>query len=416
MRIGRTIPPAASPLGLADFWNGLRGLAGADAAVERLCRDMQSFFGVEFCFFVSSGKTALTIILQALHALRPDRDEVLIPAFTCYSVPSAVSRAGLRIRLCDVSPDTLDYDEGGLSQAASINGWDDGTRSSNGRKNRSNRLLAVVAVHPFGMPADLKRIQVAASRSRAFVIEDAAQAMGTRTQAGMVGAQGDVGFFSLGRGKSLSCVEGGVIITRDRNIASRITEKMAGLARHGALAQAVVVAKAVAILGMQHPTCFWIPKLIPFLKIGDTIFEPDFPLSPLSGFQAGLGRHWKEKLADFSAMRRQASAYWYQHVQRKEIHLFRRSGEDVPSFIRFPVRVDDAELWSKILQASNRLGLGIMVTYPNAICDVAAIWGRQTSSGFSGARRLARSLLTLPVHPYLTQQDMRRIDGTLHAV
>jgi dTDP-4-amino-4,6-dideoxygalactose transaminase len=403
-------------MGLADFWNGLRGLAGADDAVERLYRDMQSFFGVEFCFFVSSGKAALTLILQALHALRPDRDEVLIPAFTCYSVPSAVLRAGLRIRLCDVSPDTLDYDEGGLSQVSSIDGWDDETRNSNGRDNRSSRLLAVVAVHPFGMPADLKRVQVAASRSRAFVIEDAAQAMGTRTQAGMVGAQGDVGFFSLGRGKSLSCVEGGIIITRDRDIASRITERMAGLERYGAWAQAVVVAKALAMLGMQHPTCFWIPKLIPFLKIGDTFFEPDFPLRLLSGFQAGLGRHWKEKLVDFSGMRRRASAYWYQHVQRKEIHLFRRSDGDIPSFLRFPIRVDDADLWSNILQASNRLGLGIMLTYPNAICDVAEIRGRLTFSGFPGARRLARSLLTLPVHPYLTQQDMRLINGTLHAV
>jgi dTDP-4-amino-4,6-dideoxygalactose transaminase len=403
-------------LRLADFGNGLRGLADADAAVERLRRDMLSFFGVEFCFFVSSGKTALTLILQALHSLRPERDEVLIPAFSCYSVPSAVLRAGLRIRLCDVNPDTLDYDERDLSQVDSINGWDDGTRSSNGRGNRSSRLLAVVAVHPFGMPADLTRVQAATSQSRAFVIEDAAQAMGARTAAGMVGAQADVGFFSLGRGKSLSCVEGGVIVTRDRNIASKITERMAGLGRNGAWAQAVVVAKAIALLGMQHPTCFWIPKLIPFLKIGDTLFEPDFPLSLLSGFQAGLGRHWNEKLADFSAMRRRASAYWYQRVQRKELHLFRKTGEGVPSFLRFPVRVDDAELYSKILQESDRLGLGIMITYPKAICDVEEIWGCRDSSGFSGARRLARSLLTLPVHPYLTQQDMRRIDGTLHAL
>ena len=44
---------------------------------------------------------------MALHARRPERDEVIVPAYTSYSVPAAIIRAGLKVRLCDIEADTL---------------------------------------------------------------------------------------------------------------------------------------------------------------------------------------------------------------------------------------------------------------------------------------------------------------------
>src|SRR5204862_4995012 len=115
MHIGRTLPPAATPIGIREIISGVCGIFRGQRELDRFESELKEHFGVKHCFLVSSGKAALTLILLALKELSLDRDEVLIPAFTCYSVPSSVVRAGLRIRLCDLRPDSLDFDFDQLS-------------------------------------------------------------------------------------------------------------------------------------------------------------------------------------------------------------------------------------------------------------------------------------------------------------
>src|SRR6266850_4621412 len=110
MRIGRTLPPAATPIGVRAIVSGVCGIFRGRRELDRFRSELKEYFGVKHCFLVSSGKAAFTLILLALKELFPHRDDVLIPAFTCYSVPSSVVRAGLRIRLCDLRPDSLDLD------------------------------------------------------------------------------------------------------------------------------------------------------------------------------------------------------------------------------------------------------------------------------------------------------------------
>src|SRR6185295_5908966 len=99
MRIGRTLPPAAAPIGIGAVVSGFAGILTGTRRLDRFHRELKDYFGVKHCFLVSSGQAAFTLILLALKELSPGRDEVLIPAFTCYSVPAAIVRAGLRIRL-----------------------------------------------------------------------------------------------------------------------------------------------------------------------------------------------------------------------------------------------------------------------------------------------------------------------------
>ena len=109
MRIGRTIPPAAAPIYVRDIISGLTGLIRGQNELNRFKSELKDYFSAKHCFLLSSGKAALTIILQALHDANPDKEEVLIPAFICYSVPSAIVRAGLKVKLCDSDPETLDF-------------------------------------------------------------------------------------------------------------------------------------------------------------------------------------------------------------------------------------------------------------------------------------------------------------------
>ena len=102
MRIRRTLSPTAAPLRPADLWRGLKGFFAGEKYLRRLKEEITGYFGVRHAWFTSSGKAALYVILRALRSLEPDRTEVLIPAYTCFSVPSAIVRAGLEVALCDI--------------------------------------------------------------------------------------------------------------------------------------------------------------------------------------------------------------------------------------------------------------------------------------------------------------------------
>jgi perosamine synthetase len=236
--------------------------------MDRFAGELEEFFGVEHCFLTSSGKAALTVILEALKELRPGRDRVLIPAFTCYSVPSAIVRAGLEVSLCDVDPATLDFDFHELKGKLS-----------------DPRLLCVIPVHLFGIPADVDRVRGMLEDPEVFIVEDAAQAMGGEHGGRKLGTLGDVGFFSLGRGKALSTVEGGVIMTKRDDLGRILAKKVEALAPYRTLEMITLVFYALALMLLTRPSLFWLPKGLPFLRLGETIYDPEFRMRRMSGFR-----------------------------------------------------------------------------------------------------------------------------------
>ena len=117
MKIQRTIPPTATPIGLPDYLHGLQGLFLKTGNIDGLEEEIKEYFGVKHVFLISSGKAALFLILKALSSISPNKRKVLIPAYTCFSVPSAIIKAGLKISICDIDPLTLDLDSTLLREA-----------------------------------------------------------------------------------------------------------------------------------------------------------------------------------------------------------------------------------------------------------------------------------------------------------
>src|SRR5205807_500594 len=114
----RRLPPAGGPISYRAIFSSMRqsvkaaitdhsryqsGCALCDALSQRLTVGI----GPQHWVLTNSGRSALSLILMALRARRPQCNEVVIPAYTSYSVPAAVVRAGLRVRLCDIEPQTL---------------------------------------------------------------------------------------------------------------------------------------------------------------------------------------------------------------------------------------------------------------------------------------------------------------------
>ncbi len=190
MKVARiTVPPTAGlPLKFSDLkpW----GDANLDDALA-------AWLGVPEVLLACSGTSALMIALRTLKKMSPARTEVIVPAYTCPLVAMAVSQCGLQIRLCDMARDALDFDHDIL------------------RSMVSERTLAIVPTHLGGRVAEVDIAVQCARPFGAYVIEDAAQALGARINGESVGLQGDIGLFSMAVGKGLTTYEGGALIARD---------------------------------------------------------------------------------------------------------------------------------------------------------------------------------------------------------
>jgi len=403
MRIGRTLPPAAAPISKLSFLRGFQGIRRGQHEIESFRADLKDFFKVEHCFLLSSGKAALTVILRALKALNPERDEILIPAFSCYSVPSAVVRAGLKIRLADMDPHTLDYDFETLRT----------------RLKGKDRLLAAVSIHLFGLPADISKLIETLDDPQITVIEDAAQAMGGVANDKYLGTISSAGFFSLGRGKVFSTAEGGVILTHSDELADIIHEKIKELVVKPGRGVFRLVSYALALSFFIRPSLFWLPKSIPSLKLGETIYDTRFPIDAFASFQAGLASNWRKEMASLQQMRDKNVRYWTQTLTRFPwIQPIIQLNGKMPAYplIRFPVLIQNTFLREKLLTISEKKGLGIMPSYPGTIDTIDGLKYEFDGEDFHGAKTCADQLVTFPVHKFVSSTDRKKIVDCLNVI
>ncbi len=396
MRIGRTLPPAASPIGWKSFSYGLLGIFRGEKEVLRFESELKSYFNKKHCFLVSSGKAALTLILQSLKEQYPDRTDIIIPAYTCYSVPAAIIRAGLRVVLCDIDDSSFDFDMQKLSQLL-----------------KRDSSLAVVPTHLFGYPVDVKRTADLARRTGVFVIEDAAQAMGGEWQGEKLGSLGDVSIFSLGRGKAFSTVEGGVILTDNPVLADGLSNYIVGLPSYPLLVLMKLIVTSLVLSILSKPYLFWIPRSLPFLKLGVTSFSTSFELQRFSSFQAGLARGWEAKLNLLLKKRKENCILWATRIGERPFVKHYINLDCSPSLIRFPILIPNQSLREKLLCISEKRGFGFSLAYPDSLDKIPEIIINDRVRDYPGASNIAKSILTLPVHSYVENKDIIHISNVI---
>jgi perosamine synthetase len=384
MRIGRTVPPAAAPLGWKDLWHGVVGTVAPARAVRALEEELRRHFAVRHVFLVSSGTAALTLTLMALKSLAA-RTEVVIPAYTCFSVPAAILNAGLRPALCDISPATFDFDHALLEPTLNA------------------ETLAVIAHHLFGVPSDIERLRALCHARGIFVVEDAAQAMGVEHAGRQLGTVGDVGIFSLGRGKNITCGSGGIIVTNSAPIAAAIARHYGQLTTPGIAEAVTAFVQLVLMTIFIRPRLYWIPAAVPLLRLGHTIFPKDVPLTRLSGMKAGLLRRWRSHLARSNRLRSETASYFSQRMP------LRWAGEAAHPYVRLPILVAVPQERERIHALSRKRGLGLSVAYPTPVNEIPEIRAAFNGQRFPSARRVAEGLLTIPTHHLLSDADKSAI-------
>lgn len=395
----RMVAPAGMPISLGEISHALwLRLTHPDAADE-FRQDMADMTGASHCFLVNSGRTALFVLLKALMMVSgKTKDEVIIPAYTCYSVAAAVVRAGLKIRLVDINPMAMDYCAESLA------------------RTDCRRVLAAIECNLFGIPGCFSQLKSVTEGMDVALIDDAAQAMGGKAEGGIVGARGDAGLFSLDRGKSLSTYSGGVLLTSDDGIAEGIEQQLCSLGSGGVFSEASLVAKLTAYSLFLRPQLYWLPESLPFLGLGETVYDESFAVNGLSVLQGCAGQVLFDRLSALNDQRRKvATALAGSLITTGEYEIPGYGVESCPAYVRLPVLARTQEVRDYAIERLRNRGIVASRMYPTTIHNIPGIRDRLAgeSSEFPGAERVVRCLLTLPTHPYVSHYDIDAIISCL---
>ncbi|WJW74588.1 LegC family aminotransferase [Thiohalobacter sp. IOR34] len=189
----------------------------AGGYVERFEQALCEATGIGQAIAVVNGTAALHLACR-LAGVAPG-DEVLLPSLTFVATANAVSYCGAMPHLVEVSPDTLGVDPAALAaHLEDIAEMRDGV-CHNRRSGRP--LRALIVMHTFGHPVELDAVAAVCERYRITLIEDAAEALGSRYQERHVGHWGRLGILSFNGNKILTTGGGGAILTNDAQLADR---------------------------------------------------------------------------------------------------------------------------------------------------------------------------------------------------
>lgn len=390
------LAPAGTPISAADLRHWLRNIAKATTEISQFRLKLLQRFQLENCEFVSSGRAGLTLLLQLLYSLRgdPQRNEVLIPGYTCYSVPGSIEKAGLKIRVCDIDPDSLSYD---LEQLQGID---------------FSKTLAIVSANLYGIPNNLPVIEAIAREKEVYFIDDAAQALGATIGGQSVGTFGDAGLYSLDKGKNITALQGGILVTRSPMIGKAIAEAVNELPRSSNITTLSYATKLILYAALLHPTYYgWVRKL-PFLGLGKTPYEATFPVSTLSPVLGVMAHILFQRLETITASRRSNGKALHEAlIDLSGIRVVTPPGDSVPVYLRFPFLLEDPEKRRNLLQKLDAIGVGATASYPAAVVDIPEAQEHLVCGmpDTPASRSVASRIVTLPTHPYVTPQHVLRI-------
>jgi perosamine synthetase len=376
--------PAGTALGPHSAAFGLLAGLASKKSHAALAVALARHAGRERAFLMSTGRAGMSVALQAMRQLHPDRTEVLVPGYTCYSVPASVKLAGLTPRLMDVDADSLSPDLGALE------------------RSDTSRVLALVTANLYGIPNQLSELELFARSRGILMLDDAAQALGATLGGRNVGGFGDAGLYSFDKGKNITSIEGGAI-TASGALASALESRCATLLPTRAVRTAMTAAKLLVYSTLLRPTAYGLVNKLP-LGLGTTRWEDDYPLGAYSPVLAAVALRLYRKLDRLTRTRADNARGLREALQGMTgIRLPVVAPDASPAWARFVIFMDEPKRRARAVSALNAAGIGATVSYPQALVDVpearallAADAGAQP-----GSRRVAASVVTLPTHAYV---------------
>jgi dTDP-4-amino-4,6-dideoxygalactose transaminase len=349
------------------------------AEVAALEGEIAAYSGARFGIGVSSGSDALIITLMALGI--GAGDAVVTTPFTFFATAGAIARLGARTIFCDIDPDTYNLDPAGFEEIL----------SKLRKKRRGSRVKAVLPVHLYGQCADMDPITKLAMQDRLWVVEDAAQAIGSeypgRKGVRRAGTMGTTGTLSFYPSKNLGGYgDGGMVLTDN----ARLADKLRMLRVHGGIAK-------------YH-----------YKRLGGNF--------RLDALQAAILRVKFRHLDDWQQKRRERADYYSRKfaesglessgLVKTPVAIYRDCGaRNYHTYHQYVIRTKSRDRLQAHLKAK---GVGTSIFYPLSLHQQECFADLGYKKGdFPISERAAREVLALPIYPELTAEQQDYIIETI---
>jgi len=392
----RTLAPSGSPIRLRELLACVTaiGKPSADTLRRALCTEL----GVKHAFLMANGRGAMSLLLRSLASLQPDRERryVVVPSYTCYSVAASALMAGLDVLVCDIDEDTLCYNH---EQLESID---------------FGQVLAIVSANLYGIPDRLPELETLAKQHGVFLIDDAAQCLGATVAGRRVGTFGDAGILSFDKGKIITSINGGVIVTNNDALAEKLTAAHKELQPLPVATRMTELVKLGVYFSLLNPWLYGIPANLPFLKLGATRYEDDYPLQHYFDGLAPLALAQFQRMAEINANRKACAAIYEAQLPRTPmLATINPVANSEPVWLRFPIRIRDAAAREEFLNKNRTKGCS--ASYPLSIAEVPEIRERIIvhNGASQGGRTIAGQIVTLPTHAFVSDNDIAGICDSL---
>ena len=327
--------------------------AALEADLARLC-------GVAYGVGVASGTDALILALRACGVQAGD--EVMLPPFTFVATGSAVSALGAKPVFVDIVPGTFNLDPAELERRV------------------TPRTRAIIAVHLYGLAADMDAILAFARERKLPVIEDAAQAIGANYKGRPVGALGDVACLSFYPTKNLGAYgDAGMAVTNSEAIAARLRT----LRNHGQ------TGKYVSNEPGLNSRLDEMQAAILRVKLGH--------LAEWQRARQERAGEYGKQLADVPGLTTPAVPAGYEHV-----------------FHQYTIRVAGRRDALQQFLAERKIGSTVYYPVPLHLQPIYAALGHKVGD-FPESERAAREALSLPMYPELRSEQMASVVAAIRA-
>lgn len=310
--------------------------------------------GVEHAIATSSGTTALHIAMLA-HKIGAN-DEVITSPFSFIASANCALYVGARPVFVDIEPDFFTIDVAKIEERITKN-----TR-------------AIIPVHLYGQSCGMDAIVEIAQKHNLAIIEDACQAHGATYKGRPVGSFGTA-CYSLYATKNITTIEGGMIVTNDAQVAER------------------------ARLLRSHGSA----RTYEHIMLGYNM--------RLTDLAAAIGLAQLNKLSEWNSIRRANAAYLTENLSKiKGIVTPKVRDDSDHVFHQYTIRIPDRDNAAQKLKEN---GVGVGIHYPTPIHQQPLYKELGYSDVFPVAEAASREVLSLPVHPSLTKDDLDYIIQTI---
>lgn len=339
------------------------------AAVDRVMRSGMLAQGPEVAAFeeefsrivegchsiaVNSGTSALHLSLLALGI--GHGDEVIVPSFTFAATANTVQLTGATAVFADIEPDYFSLDVSAVEAAI------------------TPRTKAVMPVHLYGHPADLAALSALCTKHGILLIEDAAQAHLASVNGKPVGAWGDTGSFSFYPTKNMTSGEGGMVTTSSAEVDRKV--------------------RLLRNQGMEK-------------RYANEVFGFN---NRMTDIHAAIGRVQLAKLADWTAKRQSNAAFLSENL--RGVITPPTAAWATHVFHQYTIRVVDHDR-DRFAEELHAKGVGNGIYYPTPVHRLPS-FGLELDLPVT--ETATKQVLSLPVHPSLTDAELEQIATTVNDV